>query len=344
MERLLNILFHNYYEELNANNRLFDQTNVSIGDDLLRPFNFLKEQAAKQGISVGTRAIISLDQADAIVFIDLPNTSLLHVRQMIDSGKPLFLIVLESILVRPVNKDDKLISRFKKIFTYDDSMVDGQRFIKINYTYDLPLKIVIDLSQKVKLCTMITGNKRVSHPQELYSKRLEAIKWFEKKHPEDFDLYGLGWDEYHFGNRLPLRALNRFRLLKRIMASSFPSFRGSVERKKTTLERYKFAICYENVRDVPGYITEKIFDCFFAGCIPIYWGAGNIEVHIPDDCFIDRRKYASYEELYEFITTMSDTTYVKYLKRIEKYLCSSQAYEFTIDFFVHTITNSIINE
>jgi hypothetical protein len=31
---------------------------------------------------------------------------------------------------------------------------------------------------------------------ELYSKRVEAIKWFEKNHPEDFDFYGIGWDRY----------------------------------------------------------------------------------------------------------------------------------------------------
>jgi hypothetical protein len=42
-----------------------------------------------------------------------------------------------------------------------------------------------------------------------------------------------------------------------------------VDSKKNTLEKYKFSICYENARDIPGYITEKIFDCFFAGCVPI---------------------------------------------------------------------------
>ena len=48
-----------------------------------------------------------------------------------------------------------------------------------------------------------------------------------------------------------------------------------------------FAICYENARDIPGYITEKIFDCFFAGCVPIYWGgAPNVTDHIPANTFI----------------------------------------------------------
>jgi hypothetical protein len=43
--------------------------------------------------------------------------------------------------------------------------------------------------------------KKINHPLELYSKRVEAIKWFEKNHPEDFDFYGIGWDRYVSSNR-----------------------------------------------------------------------------------------------------------------------------------------------
>ena len=37
------------------------------------------------------------------------------------------------------------------------------------------------------------------------------------------------------------------------------------------LKNYKFNICFEN-SSYPGYLTEKLFDAFKAGCIPIYWG------------------------------------------------------------------------
>lgn len=43
------------------------------------------------------------------------------------------------------------------------------------------------------------------------------------------------------------------------------------------------------MRGEKGYITEKIFDCFFPGVIPIYWGAENVTDYIPQDTFIDRR-------------------------------------------------------
>ena len=36
---------------------------------------------------------------------------------------------------------------------------------------------------------------------------------------------------------------------------------------------------------VKGYITEKIFDSFFAGVVPIYWGAENITDYVPKSLY-----------------------------------------------------------
>ncbi|MGX2982397.1 glycosyltransferase family 10 domain-containing protein [Helicobacter sp. 23-1045] len=44
-----------------------------------------------------------------------------------------------------------------------------------------------------------------------------------------------------------------------------------MENKQKWLQSYKFNICFEN-SSAPGYLTEKLFDAYNAGCIPIYWG------------------------------------------------------------------------
>lgn len=44
-----------------------------------------------------------------------------------------------------------------------------------------------------------------------------------------------------------------------------------VQDKIEWLQKYKFNICFEN-SSYPGYLSEKIFDAFAAGCVPIYWG------------------------------------------------------------------------
>ena len=44
-----------------------------------------------------------------------------------------------------------------------------------------------------------------------------------------------------------------------------------VPSKYELFNRYRFALCFEN--DLyPGYVTEKVFDAWTAGAIPVYWG------------------------------------------------------------------------
>jgi GR25 family glycosyltransferase involved in LPS biosynthesis len=49
--------------------------------------------------------------------------------------------------------------------------------------------------------------------------------------------------------------------------------------------KYKFIICYENSY-TDSYITEKIFNCFYAKTIPIYNGPPNINNYINNESFI----------------------------------------------------------
>ena len=46
--------------------------------------------------------------------------------------------------------------------------------------------------------------------------------------------------------------------------------------KKKYLQQFQFNICPENSA-TPGYVTEKLFESFEAGAIPIYWGDENPE-------------------------------------------------------------------
>ena len=45
------------------------------------------------------------------------------------------------------------------------------------------------------------------------------------------------------------------------------------------LKDFKFNICPENTNS-NGYVTEKIFQAFYSGCIPIYWGNRNPEPEV----------------------------------------------------------------
>ena len=109
--------------------------------------------------------------------------------------------------------------------------------------------------------------------------------------------------------------------------------------KQTLMKDYKFAICFENSKNYTGWITEKIFHCFFAGTIPIYYGASNISDIIPSNCFIDYRKFKNNEELILFLENMTDKISQSYIKNIKKYLLSNY---FKQNFGLNVFSNNII--
>lgn len=337
------IAFCNFHDVLNRDNFMFENADSLIGDDLLRPFLELKKYAISQHVSVATVDVIDPADADAVVFVDMPDKDNRYFTLCLAKNIPVYLIMLESMLVRKDNYLTENHTYFKKIFTYDDSLVDNRKYFKINYAFSFPETIPNDLTRKEKLCTLLAGNKKVDHHLSLYGERVNAIRWFEKHHPEDFEFYGVGWDEYVFPNMKIVKNLNRIKLLKKLLAPSFVSYRGRVERKRDVLGKYRFVICYENIKNISGYITEKIFDCFFAGSVPVYLGADNITDHIPSECFIDKRDYGSYEELYDYLHAMSDEAYLRYLENIGSFLKSDRSYPFTCEYFANTIIDGIMS-
>lgn len=321
-------------------NKVFDLKNSANRDNAWHPFYILKQKFLELNISLSTIDYLHKDDTNfGLIYLDIPYGR----NKNLNYKEEKYLVLFESELICPDNWNLRYHEKFQKIFTWHDDFVDNKKYFKINFAHEIPQFINKDLSKKEKLCTLIAGNKKVQHPLELYSKRLEAIRWFEQYHPEDFHFYGIGWDEYTHENRY-IRFLFKKSRIAKFFKPRFISYRGKVKSKKEVLEKYKFAICYENARDIPGYITEKIFDCFFAGCIPIYWGANNIEDHIPQECFIDKRKFETYHKLYSFINNMSDDHYLEYLENIEAFLNSDKVYPFSSEFFANTIVETILDD
>jgi hypothetical protein len=149
--------------------------------------------------------------------------------------------------------------------------------------------------------------------------------FFEENHPDEFEFYGRCWD--NAGHKSWRGALE--------------SAQGALLAKTSCLKNYRFSICYENCQHVPGYVTEKIFDSFIAGCVPIYWGPPNIDLYVPKNCYIARGDFASEEELYHFMKTMPKEEYEGYIERIRVYLSSEQARHFSIPSFAQLFADKI---
>jgi glycosyltransferase involved in cell wall biosynthesis len=310
-----------YYEQQYYDNWIFHNAHTSIGDNLLKPMNELFKVASFNNIEIKSLDTIkNYEEIDAFIFLDFPDLAKATVKKAFTMDKPRYLMAIESPIVRPQNWSKENQSHFKKIFTFLDDVIDNKKFFKINYTTEFPSHNDTTLGNKNKFCAMIVGNKNIEHKLSLYKHRKEAIRWFENNHPEEFDLFGVGWDP-----------------------NEYPSYKGRVDSKIEILRNYRFSICYENVKDINGYITEKIFDCFKAGCVPIYWGARNISQFIPKDCFIDKRNFSDYESLYVYLKGISNERYLEYLNSIEAFFNSPSSYPFTTELFVKTVLEEISN-
>lgn len=82
------------------------------------------------------------------------------------------------------------------------------------------------------------------------------------------------------------------------------------------MKSYKFCICFEN-SSYPGYVTEKIWDCFYANCIPIYWGSTCIDKDFNPKRILNRLDYNSDEELIQKIIFLNENhnEYIKFISQ-----------------------------
>lgn len=71
--------------------------------------------------------------------------------------------------------------------------------------------------------------------------------------------------------------------------------------KLQVTSQYKFTLAFEN-SIATDYVTEKFFDPFRAGSVPIYLGAPNVEDFVPGDhCFIRAADFAGPAELAAYL-------------------------------------------
>lgn len=225
----------------------------------------------------------------------------------------MILFVWEPPTTLPKMFSFKTTRYFSKIYTWDDDVIDNKTYFKLYYPVLQPMRADIPPFQEKKFCTLMGTNvpsKYYKRRGELYSERVKAIEFFEKVGEKGFEFYGRNWD-----------------------AAKYSSYRGRSADKLETIKNYRFMICYENTATSNGYVTEKIFDCFAAGVVPVYLGAPNIEKYIPKNCFIDRRDFSSMEELYAFMKSMTKKQYDTYLQNIRAYLASEQAQVFSVENF-----------
>jgi alpha-1,3-fucosyltransferase 10 len=76
--------------------------------------------------------------------------------------------------------------------------------------------------------------------------------------------------------------------------------------KIETIARHKFCFAMENAIEAD-YVTEKIYDAFLAGTVPIYLGAPNVDEFVPPNSYIDASAFTSARELAAYLQHLIET-------------------------------------
>lgn len=344
------ILIHSF---TGSNNQMFDPNERDGYND---PLIYLRERLFQCGYCLKTADNNSLEDCELVIFYEGNSVdpysgwrgSVRKLRSVLQ-GKPLCrnlydecvragmkdriaLFLWEPPSVSPNNWDPELHKLFPLIFSWHDDYINNPKFKKIHWpqTRQFPSVPNISFANK-KLLINISMNKFSSHSRELYSARQASIRYFEQNQPDNFDLFGVGWNQPNG-------------ILEKILpftSQTFSSYRGTVKNKWDVLPQYRFSICYENIHDEPGWVTEKIFDSMRAGCVPIYWGATNIVDYVDPDAFIDRRIFNSDSELETYILSITEKEYKHFQEAIQVYLASERFARFLPPAYADTIIQAL---
>jgi hypothetical protein len=185
----------------------------------------------------------------------------------------------------------------------------------------------LDRPRELSVARAIAGLRYRPIARDRYHARLRAIEAFADR--GDFDLYGEGWQSRHPAVEPALHA------------AAQRAYRGTVQDKLRLLAGYRFALVYENTR-FSGYISEKLFDCFFARCIPIYSGAPDIAQYVPPAAFIDVRQFPSFPELERFLRHTTEEDAKRYVDAAHTFLISPAYEAWCVDHFARDVVDALV--
>lgn len=313
--------------DIQSAKNVFCYTNYGKAGYVEEKEEFLKEIFGSEYNVILVTSLKNLRNFEYIITIEVPHKDQELKYLLGYPQEKVLLFTFEGQLCHPRSHDYVYHHYYSKVFTWNDAFIDNKKYFKVLFPWADPIAMIheVPFSHK-KLCVLVASDNRYDHPLENYSGRRNLIDFFEKRHAHDLDFYGL-WDTPYknyktYKGKISFAERFNFTYSRRI-------------NKINAIKDYKFDICYENTKGL--YFTERIFDTFAAGCVPVYWGAANIDHYVPRACMIFHENFKNDEELYAYLKNMSEAEYEIYRKNIKHFLTSDAAVGITTNAFIQRI-------
>ncbi len=278
-----------------------DQLFIHGGND--EPYDIVADGASHGLEIVRYHTGFIFDKEDIVYFCDRTLNHFYDGWKMLRKsgmlGRTIAVLVESDVVDRKcgLNVLRRIRNAFPFFMTYQDDIIDDRKYFKI-WTAISCTDSVREKEipwDELGLAALISTKQVISeNPGEKYSERIRIADWFEE-HPEySFHVYGRNWDGYR-------------------------NYGGIIHDKTEAYDKVRFAFCIENCRR-NGYITEKIFDCFTCGTVPVYLGAPNVSKYIPENCYIDYDAFDTIDDLVKYLSDMTKEDYDRYLCNIKEFL------------------------
>lgn len=193
-----------------------------------------------------------------------------------------------------------------------------------DYYYNIPrfefklVKEYFDINKNEFLCTMLRNKKwsylrnsidlrnREFNKQSLLKFRMKADIYFSIRFDSKYDSFGGPWASGTYAGKIPGDGVSLYKHMC----------------------HYKFSFAPENSR-FNGYVTEKPIQAMCCGCIPIYYGAPDVEEYLPKGTFIDCDTHRNYAYLCNYIESMDENEYNEYIKNIRRFVTTDESKKFS---------------
>ena len=237
-----------------------------------------------------------------------------------------FLIIQEPEVVLPANYASKYLKTFGTVIRV------GRNQAKDLYSLYWPQfwpKDQPKTNSKSRAdlgAVLIAGNHLSFIAGELYSLRRKCVYKID-----NLQVYGRGWNRGLI-DKLKVTSINlselilfRKRVSRKSLSCWFKNYEKNVEspdNKLEILQNFKITLVIENSQE---FLSEKLFDAFFAGCIPIYVGPQVSEYSIPNTLVVQCEP--NVRSVVKGIRTAEGMDYQRWQRELDLWLNSPETKE-----------------
>jgi glycosyltransferase involved in cell wall biosynthesis len=200
---------------------------------------------------------------------------------------------------------------FDKIITYWEPLLNKSKveyfpFVsRFNVNNKYHLQIINKNRKYDKSIGMILANRSNNEEYKINEIQLKRLDYLRKEYAIVFDnitIHGQGWDELENHKYINIENIKN-RMLDDTDINQF-------------YKRFNFALIIENC-NATNYVSEKIYDAWVAGCIPIYYGNNN-KIDLSKKCYIDIKDFENIDKVKEYIEKLTKEDIDKYYENIQE--------------------------